>query len=327
MPSAVSTCALAIFGYTVASVLSSPHFSNSPRDIDALEVFTVAESVVHAARGLGLHSMGFDYMNKDQKSVTGQDGFHQVLTLTMRVKEGGLLCIAPDCRSFSWSCSSKTKRTKVNIAGDISCTAVRDGNFIAEVALFLYILGIARGLHVCLENPSGSTLFTYLKKHLDRLNEFPGFVPQFFYLDRCAFVKIRPTFKKRFKVMASSQWFAPVARDCSCNCKHLELMKKVLGRNGKVQVNGCGPQMKESGLYPPALGEASVQAWRQWLTSSREPSPPLSVNASFDPWSSEDKSAPSKPKGPGVKKTICKKSRKQPKTVSSFDDENYDPWG
>lgn len=256
MPSAVSICALAIFGYTVASVLSSPHFSNSPRDIDVLEVFTVAESVVHAARGLGLHSMGFDYMTKDQKSVTGQDGFHQVLTLTMRVKEGGLLCIAPDCRSFSWSCSSKTKRTKVNIAGDISCTAVRDGNFIAEVALFLYILGIARGLHVCLENPSGSTLFTYLKKHLDRLNEFAGFVPQFF--------------------------------DCSCNCKHLELMKKVLGRNVKVQVNGCGPQMKESGLYPPALGEAIVQAWRQWLASSREPSPPLSVNASFDPWSSEE---------------------------------------
>ena len=37
-------------------------------------------------------------------------------------------------------------------------------------------------------------------------------------------------------------------------------MERKVGKDGKVQVNGS-KSMKESGLYPPRLGEAIVQAW------------------------------------------------------------------
>ena len=269
----VAHCAITIFGFTAISILTSPHFTELPRDLDVLEVFSMAESVVQAARKAGLSAEGFDYLNPGQASVLQEAGFLQAVTLLMRVKEGGLFCVAPKCKSFGWACSSVTKRKAGNIEGDPSSQLVRDGNFMARVAFLLFIVATARGLHACFENPSGSMIFSFLQKHIDDFKKEMACKLSFFFVDRCVFEWKRPTFKKRFKFMCNSAWFAPCARDCGCQCEHIPLMDRVDLPDGSVQVNGKGQLLKESGLYPSAMGEAMVQAWRTWAIGQQACSP------------------------------------------------------
>ena len=178
------TCGLVIFGLSVDAVLQSQLFSQGTRDLQVLEIFSVSKTLVQAAETRGLSAISFDYMNPGQGDILTEAGFHQAIRLVMRLQEAGLMCIAPDCSSFSWACTSKTKRTKHNFAGDTNNPTVRQGNFMAEVAFFLYCLAAARGVYVCLENPVGSTLFSFLKKHIMALDKVLS--PQFFLVDRCA---------------------------------------------------------------------------------------------------------------------------------------------
>lgn len=324
MHPAVRTCAIVAFGWTALSILTSPHFANTPRDLDVLEVFTVAESVVRAARAEGYHAEGYDYMNPHQSSVTGQAGFLQVVNLVMRVKEGGLICIAPDCKSFAFSCSSKTGRKATNFAGDRQSLFVQAGNRMAEIGLLLYIIALARGVHVCLENPSGSTIFSFLKEHIDKIVQ-AGWAPVYCLLDRCAFVDLRPTFKKKYKFMCSSTWFEQVVKKCNCNGGvHIELMERKQGKNGKMQVNGVGPRLRESGLYPRALGQAIVAAWIRWSKSGGATVQPLvpvmasPIPEDDDPWGDV-----------GGSSNSCKISSKKRKAkdASFQQDADFDPWG
>ncbi|CAE7253770.1 unnamed protein product, partial [Symbiodinium sp. CCMP2592] len=176
------TCRLEIFGLTVIGILQSELFCQGPRDLHVLEVFSLSKTLVNAAETRGLSAESFDYMNPGQGDVLSETGFHQAIRMVMRLKEAGLMCIAPDCSSFSWACSSKTKRTKKNFAGDTGNPTVRHGNFMAEVSFFLFVLAAARGVYVCLENPVGSTLFSYLKAHILALDAVLS--PLFLLVDR-----------------------------------------------------------------------------------------------------------------------------------------------
>ncbi|CAE7207732.1 unnamed protein product [Symbiodinium sp. CCMP2592] len=201
------------------------------RDLHVLEVFSLSKTLVNAAETRGLSAESFDYMNPGQGDVLSETGFHQAIRMVMRLKEAGLMCIAPDCSSFSWACTSKTKRTKKNFAGDTGNPTVRHGNFMAEVSFFLFVLAAARGVYVCLENPVGSTLFSYLKAHILALDAVLS--PLFFLVDRCAFVTERPTYGKRYKFLClhpshavfSPCWFKKAVHSpCTCKEKHLPLM-------------------------------------------------------------------------------------------------------
>ena len=105
-------------------------------------------------------------------------------------------------------------------------------------------------------------IFSFLKQDIARLAAALGrTVPSmYFYVSRCAYVMERPTFKKGYKFMASGDWFKPAVRKCSCTGVHLDLMETLELPDGRIQVNGT-TDLKESGLYPPALGESIVLAW------------------------------------------------------------------
>lgn len=272
------TCQLLIFGLSIDAILQSDVFCQGPRDLHVLEVFSLSKTLVRAAEARELSAMSFDYMNPGQGDILSEAGFHQAIRLVMRVREAGLMCIAPDCSSFSWACSSKTKRTKQNFAGDTSNPTVRNGNFMAEVAFFLFCLAAARGVYVCLENPVGSTLFSFLKPHILALDSILH--PQFFLVDRCAFVTERPTYGKRYKFMClhpshavlSPCWFKKAVHSaCTCIQEHLPLMDSSTGVDGKVKKTG-NQELKASGLYPPALGESIVLAWLVRFAPDAKPS-------------------------------------------------------
>ncbi|CAE7435555.1 unnamed protein product [Symbiodinium natans] len=282
-----------ICGMTLTNILADVNLAQLPRDLDVLEVFTVAKSVASAAEESGYRSDVFDYLNEDQHDVTGPKGFQQALALIMRVREGGLLVLAPECKTFSFACMAVTGRNRFCYGGDTTKPFVQKGNALARTAWMFFLVGVARGLHVCLENPSGSMLFSFLQSYVNRLSDglqslWPltprptdlqsssAVDPQLqaafladrpdmkvFYVDRCAYEDKRPTFKKKYKFLCSSQWFSAAVRTCSCsNGFHEKLMTEVVREDGTVSKTGTS-HLTSSGFYPKALGLAIVQAWKQ----------------------------------------------------------------
>ena len=346
-------CNICIFGYTLASILASPYFATLPRDIDVLEVFTVAESVATAARDRGLRAETFDYANSEHHSATEQNGFLQVLTLVMRVREGGLACIAPECSSFSFACVSRTRRCASNFSGDPSCHAVQQGNMLARVAFLLFMVAVSRGVYTCFENPAGSMLFSFLKPHIQAFTEsaLQACRPMFWYTDRCGFANDSPTMKKTYKFMSNGVWFFSAVKKCQCkNGVHLRLMDCVKGKNDKVQING-NQFLKKSGLYPTALGAAIVQAWQSaiscppkeeekadpdpWATA-QQADPWGGAESAADPWAEAGllstglRSAAAAGSGQRKRKSPApklQKARKMPKTTPCTKQDDYDPWG
>ena len=358
------TCSLVLFGMTVAAVLDME--PTMPRDLDVLEVFTLAKTIEEAATSRNFKAETFDFMNPGQENVRTETGFWQLLNLLLRVKEDGLVTLAPDCRSFVFAPSSKTKRTKQNYDGDARCPAVRSGNVIARIAFFMYVLALARGAQVCLENPSGSMIFSFLRSQIDSLAGLQS--PVFYIVPRCAYVLQRPTFLKKYKFMTSGTWFAQCARQCCCAVPHERLMDVVELEDGTVQVNGNG-HLKQSGLYPAALGEAILLAWMKAFQKTTDPkllAPVHAVpspkpvhavpspadpaaaapraamdsadDADDDPWADNN---PEHPPAKPSKKKRCKKVTKRPaakvrakvtkaKKVASqaaCRDDDSDPWG
>ena len=107
--------ALMLFGiYAVTSVRENPLLSAVPRDLDVLELWSGAATVVPAARQFGLTAREFDKNRggmEVEEDLSSHGGFHHALNLVLRLKPGGLLWMAPVCSSFVFADSSHTKRT------------------------------------------------------------------------------------------------------------------------------------------------------------------------------------------------------------------------
>ena len=150
---------LTLFGISLDAALKDPQFAPCSRDLDIAEVFTTAQTVVQAGRSLGLTAEPYDKCSGDIDACTAE-GFVQMVQLVLRLKPGGLLCVAPDCSSFGfaprvWSC-----RTARNVEGDTSRSFVREGNLMARAAMFLFCLAVLRGAEAVMENPVGSMMFS-----------------------------------------------------------------------------------------------------------------------------------------------------------------------
>lgn len=252
-------CTVTMFGVcTVASVIHDPQWLNVPRDLDLVELWTEAETLVRSARGGGLQAEGFDILQDSTKDFTTFSGFSAALKLVMRLKPGGLLAMAPDCSSFVFGPSSQSGRKKGNFEGDTTRAFVQKGNLQATVAGFFLTLAIVRELEAFIENPSGSTMFSYLASSFSVLAWMVKA-----YCDRCQYVTAEQrktqNYKKHYKFVATSEWILSAMRTCSCKGRHMPLMDQ--GPNGEV--NGRQPDMKLSGIYPEALGAELVKAWRQ----------------------------------------------------------------
>ena len=150
---------LVIFGISLEAALQDPRWQVPARDLDVAEIFTTAQSVVLAGGAAGYRAEGYDLGLPGCASATTEAGFHQILRLVMRLRVGGLLCVAPCCKSFVFAPRRWTCRSAANVVGDTSRPMVRDGNLMANIAMFIYSLAILRGAEALLENPSGSMIF------------------------------------------------------------------------------------------------------------------------------------------------------------------------
>lgn len=150
---------LAVFGVTLQSVLQDPSFEPPVRDLDVAEIFTTAQSVALAAKAAGFNSAAYDIKIDGCSDACELTGFKQLLQLVMRLKPGGLLCVAPCCKTFIFAPRRWTCRNAQNVQGDTSRPVVRAGNLMARIAMFIYCVALLRGVEAVLENPAGSMIF------------------------------------------------------------------------------------------------------------------------------------------------------------------------
>ena len=259
---AAMACTVVLFGLSVNSILSCGDWVGVQRDLDVVEMFAGVASVTKAARGLGLTAEPYDILRSPQEDITTAGGFRTAVKLAMRLKAKGLLTLAPVCSSFGYACSHQTGRKKINaFVGNAACQCVASGNLMANAAMLLLCLALARGVEVSLENPANSWIFGYLGENLSRLpNMVTGTCNRCAYLSDKEFQK--EPWSKKFKFIASGNWILQGMRRCSCNASRAH--KPLMLRNEQGQVNGNQTAMKASGAYPLKLGQAIIRAWHAW---------------------------------------------------------------
>ena len=173
----------------------------------------------------------------------------------MRLREMGLLWMAPTCSSFVFANSSNTGRSASNYDGNIEYPPVASGNLQAKAAIFLWTLASERGVQAAMENPAGSMIFNYQPVRLG-LDDRECVIQ---IADGCAYSRKRfgERSLKAYKFACTGTWIKKVCKRCQCpNGKHLALM--ITDSEGRVTGTA---HLKASQAYPPGLGAAIVDAW------------------------------------------------------------------
>ena len=105
-----------------------------------MELWAGVEAIVAAATRAQYRAAAFDLhrvpgvtdmpgdLCEDFTTITG---FKSAMALVLRLREGGLLALGPDCSSFTFPNSSRHKRTLHNAVGDLSYFPVGIGNLMA----------------------------------------------------------------------------------------------------------------------------------------------------------------------------------------------------
>lgn len=251
---------LVVFGLSVDSVLKSEQYSGRPRDLDVVELWSGAGTVVAAGLSHGLGCLPFDKdrvpgETEAEEDITTLKGFQKALSYVMRLKAGAYLHMAPECSSFVFASSCNLDVSSPSFGDSLLHDAVSAGNLMARIAAFFMLLAHARDLYASAENHSGSMFFNY--QPVNDVFDALGVVYQ--TTDGCCFSrqKLGERYLKRFKFAANGPWIGKVFRRCRCpNNIHTEQMSK-------DDDGGCSgaTDLKLSRAYPKSLGKALVSAW------------------------------------------------------------------
>ena len=226
----------------------------SARDIDVLEFWSGVASIHRAAQARGLISACAD-TSSGGLDLLSPHGFGKVAELVLRLKEGGLLWMAPVCSSFAWLRLSQTKRSADNaFMGDLNNASVREGNLGAETAAFLFVLAWARSARPAIVNP---TMWKY--PAITRIRaELPDL--QFSTVHRCTFddAPHGERLGKKYGVLGTGPWLSDPRLVAKCTCPR-QVHKLMVDRFGP-DVRGRPTELAESQSYPDRMGEAIVAA-------------------------------------------------------------------
>ena len=289
-------CTVLLFGLTVAQVLTSPAWNQTPRDLQVVELWAGVGHVAAAAKEQGLRAATFEKDHDELQNFLHQPGFMAAVALVMRLSPGGLLAMGPTCSTFVFANSNNNKRSESNSwAGDPEYEPTHTGNLEAEAAWFFFCLAAARGVEAFIENPTGSHIFKYIRcreglQHLkDRVPSLGELKNQY----RCAYSE-EPNgqrIKKGFRFVATGPWIQSVLRKCPCGN---ELHRLCMRTDKKGKVTGNRDILKESQSYPLELGRALVQAW----LARAQPVPATAAVPAAAPAVSAVPAVPAVPAGP-----------------------------
>ena len=263
-------CSLLIFGLTVSSVLDS---ACEQRDLDVVELWSGVAAIVSAAEAAGFTAKPFDKFRilgvtdtndpNTTEDILLEAGFRRALSLVLRLRPGGLLWMAPVCSSWIFLNLRNTKRTRVGgprFQGNLKYLPVQQGNRMAEMAAFLFLVAVCRGVHAVIENPASSMMFNYEVF----ANACCLWTTRYWaVLPHCRY-SVAPfgsRYSKKFKLMGSHAWVVQLACKCLCPGRKHKSLATVKNVRGKKVVTGVKQALKDSAAYPPQMGTAVIQKW------------------------------------------------------------------
>ena len=223
----------------------------------------------------------------------------------------------------------------------------------ARMSMFFYIVAITRDVQAILEQPAGSMMFRFLSVTLSvlaahwhvhlRVALLAAALPlpllglvqtlqlgHTFYTDRCTYdTTAEPKIMKKYKLVCTGPWLEAACQKCTCTGQHIQLMVTKHLEDGRSQKTGVKPLMAESGMYPPRMGAAIVQAWQgrsawkhplQGLRPGKRATPDVwgpsaAASQHGDPW--QDCPQPPMPKA-------CKAKCQKAQRLDSL--HAHDPW-
>ena len=279
---AVAEGVVSVMGITIEAALA---MAPVDRDLHVVELWAGVASIVKAARAHDYRAAAFDLnrcpgvtdvLGEGCEDITTREGFIKAIMLVLRLGEGGLLAMGPDCSSFTFPNSSRHKRKVGAECGDLQYSPVILGNLMAVIALFLCQLAVARRVHVGLENPPDSYIFRFFERLCPQLmsvkesrgqaqlmgaNEESGH--RGFYsmtVHRCAYDDSpSPKIQKTYKWLASWSKIKGLNGRCTCQGSHR--------RCGRTDAEGAwsgnSAILAESAAYPDRLGRALLASWMQ----------------------------------------------------------------
>ena len=315
-------CPWVLFGFTLDALLSTP----ADRDLHVLELWSGVQSIVNAARACGLEAEPFDKAISLDQDILTSHGFGAAVNLVMRLSINGLLWMAPVCSSWGFMNAANCQRGSHNaLAGNIDYEPVAQGNMMAKMCAFLFALAWARGVEVAVENPACSSLFKFppVEGILDSIVACAQISTC--VVPRCAYDSKPPGLRplKRYRFVATGAWILQTSRPCTCpGGKHLQLTTTSTGRDGRCKVSGKSEELKQSGAYPPSLGQAVVSAWSsssgfpESSSASSFSGFPVSISPGNDDahqpsrnWKMQDEASEEEATGPLVAQKSGKKRR------------------
>ena len=128
------------------------------RDLDALELFSGKKAITVASSEVGLKAQGYDKTYSSSEDFTTEEGFKTAMTLMLRVRPGGCLWAAPECKTWVWLSRSQTKRSREDPHGDVTKEAVLKANKMVISLALLFAVAYAREIAIFMEQPSSTVL-------------------------------------------------------------------------------------------------------------------------------------------------------------------------
>lgn len=264
---------LSIMGITIRDAIA---MAPSARDLHVVELWAGVASIVGAATLQNYASVAFDLNRcpgvtdvpgEESEDITTLEGFKKAMTLVLRLCEGGLLALGPDCSSFTFPNSSRHKRKAGDEVGDLLYQPVNVGNLMAVIALFLCQLALARRVHFALENPPDSHMFRFFERVCPTFMNMvvidgvevsgrPALHSQ--SVARCPYDDgPEPKLHKAYKWLATWSGIRGLNARCKCSQGH-----RKLGHTTSDGIwSGNLPLLAESAAYPKRLGQALLSSW------------------------------------------------------------------
>ena len=324
---------ITIMGLTLDAALAS---APADRDLDVVELWAGVGSIARAATRAQYQAAAFDLHRvpgvtdmpgEGCEDLTTLTGFKAATSLVLRLREGGLLALGPDCSSFTFPNSSRHKRNLNDVLGDLSYLPVSIGNLMAVIAVFLCQLAIVRRVHFALENPGDSQFFRFIEE------VFPSWVSwrslHLFSQSvlRCPYDDTpEPKLGKVYKWVSSCPGIKSLQAKCKCQGAHRRLG---FTRNDGTGWTGDSGALGESAAYPNRLGEAVLNMWRKHCQPIDAD---WSCSALALPWAdprstNQDTETAQQASDVGVKKSRCQVPAPKVANCDPVVSHDLGPWG
>jgi len=130
--------------------------------LHAADIFCGRGNLTAAFRAFGMACACMDRATSpDTDDVLTDIGKGKLLQMVVNLAPGGVLWLAPECKSWIWLSRRTSKRCSENADGDTSVTSVAEANAVARLLADVCRTCYALGVQYVIENPRSSVLFTY----------------------------------------------------------------------------------------------------------------------------------------------------------------------